>query len=50
MTQTNLLNELIECKPGQCNLTKFSDQITFDLIEHLTEHLSTIKERYPLVH
>ena len=44
MTQTNLLNELIVNLVNQFN--KFSDQITFDLIEHLTEHLSTIKERY----
>jgi len=43
-------NELFECKPGECNLTKVADTINFDLQEHLAEHLSTIKEKYPEVH
>ena len=42
--------EFFECKPGECNLTKVANQINFDLVEHLQEHLSTIRERYPEVH
>ena len=43
-------NDLFECKPGECNLTKVADQINFDLSEHLKEKLSTIRETYPEVH
>ena len=43
-------NDLFECKPGECNLSKVADVINFDLHEHLKVHLKTIKDKYPEVH
>ena len=43
-------NDLFECKPGECRMSKVSDVIKNDLFEHLQKQLTLIKDQHPGIH